>query len=521
MKKYILLAVTSLGFSALFSNMLSAQFVQVEVKPAAILEVYQPENYLPELAELISIHTAQEKITTLRKAYSRAESTLNQKKLADARYNAMETCNINLLAQFYENPQEAWKNITQEYDNQELEMTLSLLNATPKKLHTGEEIRSEQMAHWYLGREVLTSLYATPEKYGTLKNGKSFPLWKDQEYVYNEEVNSFIQKFNSLIGRTGKIPGVTSQNSYQENEKAFNTYLKGLPQKDLSKIPESFKTFPKPPNALPPANELILMMDDPTQSKSVFPKWPDPWKKFVETNFQSYNPNGEMAEFFQSKSLVPKDEYRHKPTDEKNNRLNVYQGLKKTKQTADTNYQLALEFQQETIDNISNDLKELQITEKFDIQDVKSIDLVQAQLIEKKKKYISSIREKITKNQENAPKVTLTKDSDFLKDFALLPYSEQVAQITNLERGSAEYVKANNILNATQTLEHLNYINALEKDIEGELILGTTNSTNVDHLKKEKEAEKALYEELALEEEKELQKEYEKKIDQMCLNGGV
>ena len=45
MKKYILLAVTSLGFSTVFSNMVSAQFVQIEVKPAPIRKIYQPENY--------------------------------------------------------------------------------------------------------------------------------------------------------------------------------------------------------------------------------------------------------------------------------------------------------------------------------------------------------------------------------------------------------------------------------------------------------------------------------------------
>ena len=521
MKKHILLAVTSIGFSAIFSSTLSAQFVQIEVKPAAIKKINKTENYLPELSELIGIQATQEKISVLKKSYERTEDNLRQKELADAKYNAMQSCNIKYLAQIYENPEEAWSNITQDYDNQELEMTLSLLNAAPKKLQTGEEIRSEQMAHWYLGKEVLSSLYAEPEKYGKLKDGKSFPLWEDQKYVYNEEVNKFIQKINSLIGRTGKIPGVSSQNTYTENEKAFNAYLNGLSAKELAKIPDNYKTFPKPPNALPPANEILLIMDDPEQSKSLFPNWPEPWKKFVESDFQSYNPNGEMSKIFQTKSLSVKDEYRHKPTSEKNNRLNVYQGLKKAKQTADTNYSLAVEFQQEMIDTISTDLKGLNVSATFDINDVKSIDLVQEELIAKKQKYIDSIRKKITKNQQNAPKTELTQDSDFIKNFATLPYSEQVAQISKLEKGSPEYIKANNILNATLQLEHLNYLDALEKDIEGELVLGTTNSTKVDHLKKEKEAEKALQQEMRIEKEKQLKKEYEKKIDSNCLNGGV
>ena len=67
----------------------------------------------------------------------------------------------------------------------------------------------------------------------------------------------------------------------------------------------------------------------------------------------------------------------------------------------------------------------------------------------------------------------------------------------------------------------MNYVNALEMDLEGELTLGMSNATNVEHLKKEKEAEKALYKEVEADEKKELQKEYEKKIDSTCLNGGV
>lgn len=520
-KKYLFLAVTSLGFSAVFSTSLSAQFVQVKVRPMPVNDTYQPENYTEELAQLINIQAAQGKIAILRDAFKRTEDNLEQKKLADAKFSAMKNCNIKQLSNIYEDPAEAWKNITAEYDNRELDLKLSMLNSAPKKLHTGEEIRAESMARWYLGKEVLSSLYATPEQYGTLKDGKTFSLWEDQKYVYNEDVNEFIKNFNSKIGRIGKIPGVSSQNSYQENEKAFNAYLKSLPQKDLAKVSDAFKTFPKPPKALPPANEIVLLMDDPSQSKSVFPAWPEPWKKFINTGFKSYNPNGEMSQIFQEKSLVPKDEYTLKRTDEKNNRLNVYQGLRSLKNTADKNHEIAFEFQKEMVDTISADLKEFNLTEQLDYEDVKSIDRVQNELMTKKQKYISSVREKITKNQKNSPKITLSKESDFLKNFAIRPYSEQIDQLSSMERGSPEYVKAMNILNATQTQNHLNYVNALEMDLEGELTLGMSNATNVEHLKKEKEAEKALYKEVEADEKKELQKEYEKKIDSTCLNGGV
>lgn len=520
-KKYFLFAVAGIAFSAILSNIANAQFVQVPVAEAPVKKIESQENYLPELAELIGIQAIQQKISILKELYNKTTSEKKQKELAESRYNAMEKCNIEHLADIYEDPATAWKNITTEYDNQEMEMTLSILDAMPKKLHSGEEIRTEQLAHWQLGREVLTSLYASPEKYGKLKDGKTFPLWKDQQYLYNQEVNSFIQKFNSYLGRSGKINGVSSQNSYLENETAFQQYLTSLNSKELAQLPNEFKSLPKSPKALPPANEILLMMDDPSQSKSVFPAWPEPWKNFVNSNFENYNPNGEMAKIFQSKSLVVKDEYKHMNIKEKNNRLNVYQGLKKSKNTMQQNYQSALDFQKESAQSIVDDLKLLGITNEIDAEDITSIDPIQNQLIEKKQTYINNIRSKITQNQKKNPSIDVKNENDFLREFALLPYSQQVETLETLERGSDNYVKATNIINATQTKEHLDYINALEKDLEGELLLTTLNATQVDHLKNEKEAEKALHEEFQKEEEKEFQKEYELKIDSQCLNGGI
>ncbi len=520
-KKYLLYAVAGICFSSTLSNTAMAQFVQVPVLEAPVREIQEQENYLPELAELMGIQAIQQKISILKDLYSKTESERKQKDIADRRYKAMEECNINLLADVYEDPANAWKNITNEYDNQEMEMTLSILDAMPKKLHTGEEIRTEQLAHWYLGKEVLESVYASPEKYGKLKDGKTFPLWKDQEYLYNQDVSSFIQRINSRLGRNGKIPGVSSQNSYAENENAFQQFLKSLSAKELARLPEDLRTLPKPPKALPPANEILLMMDDPSQSKSVFPAWPEPWKKFVNSDFEKYNPNGEMADIFESKSLVVKDEYKHMNIKQKNNRLNVYQGLRKAKNVSQKNYDGALAFQNESAQSIIEDLKSIGISSEINAEDISSLDTIQNQLIEKKQAYIKEIRTKITQNQKKNPSIDVKDGNDFLKEFALLPHAQQMEKLKTIERGSDTYVKASNIINATQTQEHLNYIDALEKDLNGELLLSTFNATQVDHLKNEKEAEKALYEEIAKEEEKTFQNEFDLKIDSQCLNGGI
>ncbi len=519
--KYFLLALTSLGFSSCFVSNGLAQFVPIEVKPAPVKSVYVAENYKPELASLIRIQGVQQKISVLEDVYKNLESEKTQKDIADKRYQAMEQCNIKRLASVYKDPALAWQNITKKYDEQELKLSVDIMNATPKKLSTGEELRTEQLAYWQLGKEVLTEVYATPEKFGEVKDGQSFPLWEDQKYLYTAEVTAFITSVNSALGRMGRIPGVSSVNSYAKNAEAFAAFLKTLTPQQLAKLPQKLQVFPATPKALPPAQEIMHYFENPAQSKSVFPQWPEPWKEFIKSDFEKYNPNGEMAQEFRPKSLVLKDEVKHRNPVNQNNRLHVYQALKKEKEMAQKDFETIQNLQKTTIDSVSSDLKGLNVDMPIDADDFTTVEKIQEQLKSKKTAYINSVRAKITKNQEANPPLNLNNESQQLQNLAKMPYGKQMAYLRTLDKSSEEYAKAKTIIAGAQESEYLQYLDALEKDAVGEIALATTNASSIDHLKKEKDAENALKQEIRNKQQQEYRKAYSKKIDENCLNGGM
>lgn len=519
-KKHLLY---TLGFSvSLIPSIISyAQFVEIDNLPVKDITIDEPESYAEELSDLIKIQTAQQKIRVLRNVYDVLAAEEKQKELTNKKFDSMTACNIKNLSTVYQNPQEAWQKITQEYDKQETTLAFELINANRTPTNTQAEETAEQLVHWDLSANILKDVYAQPEKYGELKNGTGFSLWDDQKYMYTDQITTFISSLNSIVGRTGRIPGVSSENSYQKNAQAFKEFLNGLPKKTLSKIPSELKSFPKPPDALPPAEEILKFPEDPAQSKTVYPAWPEPWKQFIKTGFTKYNPTGEMAQLFKPKSLVFKDEIKHKDPIYNNNRLHVYQSLKKEKAAAEHAVNLSKTHLNERILHIENDLKEMGINETFDANDVLSINRVQDQLIARKKDRIQSIRSKISQNQTRFPELVIKDDDDKAKQFAILPYQEQLNRLSAMDPNSAEFAKAQNIISTSKTMSHITYINALEKDLNGNLTIFPTNAGTVDHLQAEYEAKEALREEFRKHQNHEIEKSYNKKIDDMCLNGGL
>ena len=260
--KYLIFA---LGFSVslLSFSMAQARFEQVKKVPVKENIIDEPESYVEELSKLLTIQTIQQKIGVLKGVYNVIDAEQKKQTLANKKFDAMTQCNIKNLSTIYEHPTEAWDNITKEYDAQETKLTAELLNTDAPPASNGVEQRTELFAHWHLSTEVLKDVYAQPEKYGKLKDQIGFDLWDDQKYMYTDQITTFISSLNSVIGRTGRIPGVSSENTYQENEAAFKKFINELPQQTLAAIPEELKSFPKPPNALPPAEEILRFPEDP------------------------------------------------------------------------------------------------------------------------------------------------------------------------------------------------------------------------------------------------------------------
>ena len=512
MKHFLFLTVASISF---FSFNCYATAPSVEQTTSE----QETTDYTAEIMYLEQVHALQTKLKSLKDTYEKEDNEKLRLDLVNQKYNAMEACNIKLLSDVYENPKEAWQNITQEYDEKELKLTVDILSSAPKKTSTGEDANAELFANWYLGREVLKDVYATPEKNGTLKKGKSFDLWEDQKYIYSEQVNSFLTSINQILGRTGRIAGISAANSFEQNEAAYNAFLKTLPPETVSKLTPAQKSFPKPPKALPPAHEIMWFNDDPAKTKTVFPEWPEPWKQFIQSGFTTYNENGEMAKIFQPKTLVLNEEARHKGVDEQNNRLNVYQAVKKEKTSAENVLNIVQEGKSKIVNKINNQLKEIGIQSSIDANDVASLSKIEEELVSAKSKNIQIVRDRITKNHSDLfnSKSKPNKFNDYLK----MSYSEQLKMLDTLPKDSEDYRNLKQIMMSSKAYKSYHYVNALEKDINGEVNFTIINAQEIDHLIKEKNAENALFEEIKKKNKNDIKKEFNKKINKSCLNGGL
>lgn len=509
--KTILYALTT-SFVLLCTTSSIAQILTAEINSLETYPVYEMPDYQPALQEVSKIHDIQNLINMLERTNKTSQQSKMNLDLSQKQFDAMTSCNINNLKEYFQNPEQTWENITKEFDTQEQNLSISINAAYPRTTTSGEEIQVEQMSHWTLGRNILIDLYANPEKYGNLKEKTEMPLWKDQEYLYENEVTNFIKNINKYFSRTGRIPGISSQNTYEENEKAFQAFLKEIIQKTQKQIPANLTKLPIPPKALPPVQEINFYFENPEQSKTIYPEWPAPWKEFIQSNYEKYNPNGEMAKTFQGKTLNLKEDIIHQDPALQNNRLNTYQALKKTLEASKKAHDIVVEYENEQIKNIENQLKSIGINTPVNLQDENSLNNIKNALIEQKRQKIEITRATI--KQLDAYKVE-TGD--------ILQYSpeERERKLANMEVASQEYVKTAAQINASELRKDTDYLNAMENDIEGITTLSTINANEIEDLKKQKEAENALLDEAITFQNAERRKRESKKIDELCLNGGI
>lgn len=521
MRKGILYTVTSMvvllvGISSY------ADFAQVQPYEEPKKEEKIVKNYKLPLIKAMSVHNALVQMGDLQEAHDTLAMAKEGQKFQETRFASLNKCNTNLLKPYYKNPDDAWNKITKAYDDKEKEIAIYVNSADPSKPGGTEEMRSEYMSFWTVGKDVLTDVYAQPEKYGELKNkNASFPLWEDQKYLYAKDLTAFSTRLNSFFGRSGNIPGLSLDKTYAENVNAYEALLAQLTAQypDKAKnLPASLKTLPTPPQALPPAQEIVRYFDDPSVSGTVFPNWPEPWKKFVDSGFQDYNPAGEMAQNFKPKSLQLRDEIKHRSSELENNRLNAYQQVKKDLSGALKITEVSADNEEAELKAFEKKLAENGITVSLTSFDEAQLADVKKQLIELKKSYLKESQTILAEPQQEK---TTTDETPSLKNFASLSHAEQLNTLSNFEKGSQEYMDALTLLNASQTSEDVAYIEALSKDEDGETYVFPTNAKDIDQLINAKRASQALVKEVRKNQQQELKKNYNKKIDSMCLNGGV
>ncbi len=489
-----------------------AQLEQVKpfVPPKSERKV--PQDYRRYLAEAMSIHSMQFLINNYMTTQHVNKLFSERKKvLAEEQMNALTECNVKRLEGIYKNPRQAWQNMTDEYNRQEQDLKIYVNSAVPTQQQNASE---NAFPYWRLGRNVLIDVYQNPEKYGEMyEQSGGFKRWKDQDYIYTEQVNDFLTGIVQMFGVSGAINGISRNNSYEQNSKAYQTFLTKMKQEKpniYNRLTEDMLKFPMPPKPLPPANEIIKLTQESSQGL-LFPSMPEPWAYYIKNKKVKRLATGEMNEYYQPDSLRLRVSVGSKNLD---NRFAVYQQKRTDVETTNELLRIHQEAEKDFGAEIASELSNLGISSVFNPNDLTPL---KQELIQKKRQAIQKARELL----KDTAQYEVANTSNQLNKFRSLTMEDKLKAIDELDRNSPEYTTALSLMNANQRQLDEQFINAMEKDINGTTMLTDTNSKDVEQLMKGALAQKELVDTVYQEQEKLLEKERMKKIDADCLNGGL
>ncbi len=534
-RSFFMLTVSSLLLSSV--ALAESPFVKVERIPATQTQAETQSNYQIPLLKALDLHNLMVSLPSFRQFQQTQADAKEQLDYQNKRFDDMTTCNIRRLGKYFQNPEDVWEKMTKTYDAQEKQLAVFLNSAQrydPDQLPNvtpDDQTIIEQNATWTLGKNILTDVYANPEKWGTPKGGAGkssvFPLWKDQKYLYDKEYNDFYAQINTYFGVSSDVlPQIGDQKydytQYDELIKAHADYLKKMSAqapKKLMGMPASFKMPPVPPKPLPPADEIVKYIGDPEETRQVFPEWPEPWQKFMKSNFEDFNPTGEMAQDFIGKSLRLKESVRNQDASLQDNRLNVYQGIKKERSTA----QKLVEITQAEENNLMSVLDSRLAShglamETPNLLDETQYNQVKKAIREQKEIYLKQAEEEMSK----LPSSSSEDEQKTLSAESVLSISPQGQEdvLDQLTKDRSLYVKTADAIQSSRVYQARQLIEALKTDSDGHVTLSRQNAGQIDQLMKEAAATEALKKEIELF-NKRINKTQRKKLDDMCLNGGT
>lgn len=500
-------AIIFAGFSV---GQAMAQFAQVQPYISPKKEITVPENYQTYLLEAMRIHATQYQMNTLLSTtHANVLATDAQVAVLDEQVTALNTCNEERLSDVYQNPKEAWDKMTSEYANRVNNLKIYINASEPSQ---AEDNAEQAFPTWRVGREVLIDVYAEPEKYGTLRSPDSgFKRWKDQDYIYAEQVNNFLVDVVQKLG-VSAVPGVSRENTYSQNAQAYQAFLADMRKNNTQRYNRLSKeqlSFPLPPDPLPPANEIIKLTADSSQGQ-LFPAMPDPWAYYMKNPNVKRLPNGEMNEYYQPDSLRLRMDVASKNID---NRFEVFQrkktSLATTKETARL-HRLAQDNEKVAVEN---SLKQLGIQMPFDIERPEAL---KDELVKRKRAAIGKARTLL------AEKATYDASglSDNLVKFQSLTLQDKLKALDEIDRNSEDYATAITLLNSDQKVQDEIFLDAMEKDINGEAMLTQVNAKDAEQLVKAARAQGALVRTIQEEQRKYLEKERAKKLNADCFFDG-
>ncbi|GHU02510.1 hypothetical protein FACS1894186_7310 [Alphaproteobacteria bacterium] len=231
-------------------------------------------------------------------------------------------CNIGLLKPYFSDPDKVWDKMAASALDMEKKMAVQTVKASKEwisgKSFTSvnlDSLRDATNKRWDIGRRILVSVYATPEKWGNPV--ALMPLWRDQKAVYDVYWAKKYAAIHKAVEAKAGAVGAASvpkdgpklakpEHKYYKKfrsavEKAHDDYVRALP----AKLEASLTAAPDmPPDPLPPLAEAFRTAQWYVGGKlSVFPAVPLPWQEYIRTSLAGFDPKGEMASVAELKQV--------------------------------------------------------------------------------------------------------------------------------------------------------------------------------------------------------------------------
>lgn len=531
--KYSTLLLTGFslfGFVMCLSQPASAQFSQVEPYVEEAKAVQPIENYKTSMLRAMSLHNIQYQINYMLNSLIPSLKEEQEKyDLSFAQGEALKECTIQSL-DIYANPKQAYENI-QETLNKKVKNITVYINETGDT--TTDTDNAETYPYWRVAREVLTDVYKHPENYGSVKG--SFPLWTDQKYLYTQDVNNVLSTIRSqftLPETNGKnqlpqnkalnnqlanyLNSFTQQNGilttvdYAINSKKYDSllnFLKTHPRYDsLKKI--MIYALPQPPEPLPPFYEIIQLTDDPAQTGTIFPEWPEPWAEYIRRGLDKRAVGGEMDTCFLPKSVTLRPDVRNWDRTKINNRLSLAKEKAEELANLTSTVASAKESLDKTVQSINKSLTENGFTQQLDLNQNNTAEIqkiVKEAKMEAIKKGLDLFKQTAQTAGANNTSVELTLD-----------------MLGGMDPNSDEYKEMMNNMNAAQSASDEKFLKDMEQDSDGIALQSNLSTNDVAQNIESAEAQYALQKETFEEAKKERTSLWNTHIDmETCINGGV
>ena len=273
----------------------------------------QAKTYLAEnneaLKRALYIHNLMNEMPGLRDVAQTTSNLKKQHSVMKELLDGMDSCNSQQMGKVFKNPNKVWGKMMNTYEQRRQSSDESKKqNASEALNKTLKQKYAESNASWMIGRDIMMDVYENPKNWGTVKEGESFPLWKDQATLFEKEWNQFYEKLNASYGVPLKGRPAVDEKTRHNAQKydvvlaAHKAYVDKISKGKKNKAAIASEKPPRAPKALPQWKDIVRV--DPLTGKAI-PEMPEPWKKMAENNFENYSSDGEMASFYNGKSLTP------------------------------------------------------------------------------------------------------------------------------------------------------------------------------------------------------------------------